>query len=65
MFRLKIIGLVLHPGKADILGDRGLGIETANVSDFSYNASGVDHANARDGSQRIRNNLHLLFNGLI
>ena len=37
MFGLKVTGLVLCPDKAGKLGDRGLGIETVDITNFSNN----------------------------
>ena len=61
----KVTGLVLRPDKAGILGNRGLGIEAADIAEIGDDAGGVDLANARDGGQGVRDEFELLFNGLI
>ena len=50
VLRFKFTGLVLGPDKAGKLGDRGLGIETVDITNFSNNTGGVNLTNARDGS---------------
>ena len=50
VLRFKFTGLVLCPDKAGKLGDRGLGIETVDITNFSNNTGGVNLTNARDGS---------------
>ena len=47
---LEFTGLVFVPDKTGKLGDRGLGIETVDITNFSNNTGGVNLTNARDGS---------------
>ena len=42
VLRFKFTGLVLCPDKAGKLGDRGLGIETVDIANFSNNTGGVN-----------------------
>ena len=49
VLRFKFTGLVLGPDKAGKLGDRGLGIETVDIANFSDDTGGVDLANAGNG----------------
>ena len=49
VFGFKFTGLVFEPDKTGKLGDRGLGIETVDISNFSNNTGRVNLANARDG----------------
>ena len=65
VFRFKFTGLVFVPDKTGKLGDRGLGIETADIADLSDDAGRVDLADAWDGCQGVRDDLKLLFNGLV
>ena len=65
VFRLKLTGLVFVPDKAGKLGDRGLGFEAADVTEFGDDPSRVDLANAGDGGQGVRDDLKLLFNGFV
>ena len=65
VLRFKFTGLVLCPDKAGKLGDRGLGIETVDITNLSNDTGGVDLANTGDGGQSVRNDFKLLFNGLI
>ena len=53
------------PDKTGKLGDRGLRIKAVDIADFSDDTGGVDLANARNGGQSVRDDLKLLFNGLI
>ena len=65
MLRFKVTGLVSAPDKTGKLGHRCLGIETADVTNFSDDTGGVDLANAWNGSQGVRNDLELLLNGFV
>ncbi len=65
MLSLKFTGLVFVPDKTSELGDRGLGIEAANVANLGDNTGGINLANARDRRQRVWDNFKLLFNSLI
>ena len=65
MLRFKVTGLVSAPDKTGKLGHRCLGIETADVTNFSDDTGGVDLANAGNGGQGIWENLKLLLNGLV
>ena len=65
MLCLKVTGLVLSPDKTGILGNGGLRVKTADIPNFSNDTGRVDLANARNRSQGIRNDLKLLFNGLV
>ena len=49
VFGFKFTGLVFVPDKTGKLGDRGLGIETVDISNFSNDTGRVNLANARDG----------------
>ena len=53
MLRFKFTGLIFVPDKTSELGDRGLGIEAANVANLGDNTGGIDLANARDRRQRV------------
>ena len=65
VLRFKFTGLVFVPDKAGKLGDRGLGIEAVDIANLSDDTSRVNLANAGDGCQRVRDDLELVFNGLV
>ena len=65
VFCLEVTELVSVPDKAGKLGDRGLGIETVDITDLSNHTGRVDLANAGDGGQGIGDDFKLLFNGLV
>ncbi len=62
---LKFTGLVLGPDKAGVLGDRCLGLKSVDVADLGDDAGGVDLTDAGNGGQRVRDDLELLFDGLV
>ena len=64
MLRFKFTRLVFVPNQTGKLGDGSLGVEAVNVADFSDDAGGVNLANARNGSQGVRDDFKLLLNGL-
>ena len=62
---LEFTGLVFVPDEAGKFGDRGLRIEAVDIADFSNDTGGVYLANAGNGGQGIRDDLKLVFNGLV
>ena len=62
---LEIAGLVLGPDTTGVLGNRCLGIETADIVDLSDDTGGVDLTNARNGGKCVGNDLELLLNGFV
>ena len=62
---LEAAGLVLSPNKTGILGDGRLRLEAVNIPDLGNDSGGVDGANARDGGQRVGDDLELLVNSFL
>ena len=61
----EVAGLVLIPYESSELGDRGLGLKTMDIGDFSDDAGGVNLANAGNGCKGVMDDFKLLLNGLI
>src|SRR5574344_1322863 len=61
----KITRLRLRPHETGVLGNRSLRLKSVDVADLGDDAGGVDLADTGNRSQRIRDDLELLLDGLL
>lgn len=62
---VKITGLVFVPDDAGVFGEGSMVVEAVDVADFGDDAGRVDKADTLDGSDGVRNERELFFDGFV